>query len=176
MPYALAAIHARMLDAGDHVRVRDDDAGTRDPARSLDPEPARRPRDSQDAVESVDDVRVAGEPGVRGRDGCGRADEHTQRIHALERREEPVGRERLVDPREDRGPLYGLAELRLARQVEQHGSHRPAEDDAGKGAQGEPGARVERTEPRDRAHRPPERDAEHLCEAREQRASEERAA
>ncbi len=131
-------------------------------------------RTTLSSVAATSGSRTSRESG--GGTDAGGPDEHAQGIHPLERREEPVGRELLVDPREDLRPLHGAPKLGLAGQVQQHRADRPAEDDAGEGSERETGGRVERAQAGDRAHRPPQRDPEHLREAREQRASEKRRA
>src|SRR5262249_51358531 len=124
---AVAPVDLRLLDPGHDVRVRDHDARSHDPARALDAETARDAGHTDDARRSTDDIGVAGQFRVRRRDDGRRSEEDADRIDALERREETLRRELVVDPREDRGLLHRLAEIRLARQVEEDGADRPAE-------------------------------------------------
>ena len=70
-------------------------------------------------------------PLLRRRDDRRRAEEHADRIDPLELLEQPLGREHLVDLREDRRALHGPPQLGLARDVQQHGADRPAEEDTG---------------------------------------------
>ena len=67
--------------------------------------------------------------------------------------------------REDRRALYGLAEIGLPGEVEQHRADRPAEEDAGYQPQREPGDPVEQPHAGDEAEARAKRGGEHPGEA-----------
>ena len=102
-------VDARVIDACDHMRVRHHELGAGDPARPLDAETARDAGDPHHAFGCRSDVPDPGRSPPSAGDGGGRADEHAERVDALERLEQPLGRKHLVDPGEDRGLLNGLA-------------------------------------------------------------------
>ena len=88
----------------------------------------------------------ASEPGRR--DERRRSGEDAERIDALQRLEQAFGRELVVDPGENRRLLHCATQVGLAREVEEHGPDRPAQDDAGGGAEQKARDRVDRAQPR----------------------------
>ena len=136
-------VDSRVADPGDDVRVRHDEAARRDPARSLDAETARDPGDADDALRRAHDVGILREPLVRRGDDRRRAEEDADRIDALELLEQALGRNDVVDLGEDQRALHRAAQLGLAREVEEHGADRPAQEDAGDEAEHETGEPIE---------------------------------
>ena len=69
---------------------------------------------------------------------AGGPSEDVQRVDPLERLEQALRREVLVDAGQDLGLLHGAPQVGLAREVEQHGAERPAEHDPRRGAEEAP--------------------------------------
>ena len=92
--------HLGVVLARHHVRVGDDDAVARHPARALDAEPARRPEDLHHAGRGRPHLRVAADA-LRGRRHVRlRPVDLRERVEARQRVEQrPRRRQRLVEPR-----------------------------------------------------------------------------
>ena len=167
------AVDARRVDPRDDVGVRDDEAGPRDPAGALDAEPARDACHPHDAPRGARDVRVPREPGIGRGDDRGRAEEHADRVDALERLEQSLRREDLVDLTEDRRPLHGPTQVGLPGEVEQHRTDRPAEEDARREPQREAGEPVEQPHAGDEAEARTKRGGEHAGESAHDRPEQD---
>ena len=137
----------RPPDACDHVGVRHDQAACRDPPRALDTEAARNARHPHDARGRTNDVRILREALVGRSDDRGRAEEDTNGVDPLELLQQALGREDVVDLREDRRALHGATQVGLAREVEEDGTDRPAQEHSGDETEHQPGEAVEQAHP-----------------------------
>ena len=139
-------LHDRVALSGDDVRGRDDELGRRDPARAGDAQPARRAEDADDARRRLPHAGLPQERRVGRLRRTGRADDRRERVDALDRVQQPAGRDDLVQPREHLRPLHRAAQLRLPRDVQQDGARDPYRDEPRGRAQHEPARQVERRE------------------------------
>ena len=130
------------------------------------PEAAGDSRHAHDALRRAHDVRILREPLLGRRDDRRRTEEHADRIDALELLEQPFRREHVVDLGENRRALDGAAELGLARDVQEHRTDRPAQEDARDEPEHEPGETVEKAHPRNHADARAEHSGEHAPRGR----------
>ncbi len=159
-PAAVAAdLHDRVALARDHVRVGHDEAGRRDPAAALDPEPARRTEDPHDArAARPGRPRAARIPRVGGGDVGGRPVDRRQRIEARERVEDRARRrQQLVELAQDRRVLESRSQRRRAGRLERDRADDPRDPEPDARRQHRAEQAVDRPQPgqpqdRSRAH------------------------
>ena len=116
--------------AGDDVRGRDDDVRPRDPAASLDAEPAGGSRDANDARPRAAHPRRLQSARVGRRRRRRRAGDRRERIDAVERAQNRARRRDLVQLLHDRRAEHLVAELRLAGDLRDHRREHPHDDEA----------------------------------------------
>ena len=122
--------------AGDDVRVRDHEAGRRDPAAALDPEPARGAEDLDDARARVLDAASGENPSRRRRHVRFRTAHRRDRVDPRERvQQRPRGRQQLVQLLEDRRALDVLAQHRRSRRLVGHRPDDPRDPERHRGRQ-----------------------------------------
>ena len=107
------------VDAGDDMRVRDDETGSHDPARALDPEAAGDPADAHDRGARTPHLRVARDRGLRRLDAGRRPDERRERVDPPDGVHDPLRRQRVGERRDDDRLLREPPELGLTRDVEE---------------------------------------------------------
>src|SRR5207247_1975075 len=88
---AAVDLHGRVVLARDHVRIRNDEALARDPARPLDGEPAGGAEYPDDALLGIPDVRVSQDASRRRGDIGLRAADLGERVGSRERVENRPG-------------------------------------------------------------------------------------
>ena len=174
----LPAIDDGRGDAGDDVRVRDDEPAAHDPAGALDAEPACNPLHAHDRVARGAHRRHAGDRRVRLADVDVGTGERRERVDPPDRVHDPLRGDRLGERGDDCRLLREPAELALAGDVEEDGADRPDERQPGKGAEHDAAGRVDHAEGRHDRERLTGRGADeqprHLPDHPAERGGEER--